>query len=703
MPMQEPQPMQQPSFDPQQASMLAPEEPPVMEEKPAPPAPAFDVKLAGKSEAKVKLRKETVEKILAHYNEYRQDYQNRIEPLLLAIYRCYHGMRPKDPGPYLWTYIIREGFRQLETLKPQVAGPLLGGDELFRYLPRRDGFEERAATATSAVHYEIRAQELDVELRRALDLCLYYGTAFIVDGWRHFKRLNRKIALLHAPESVDVWDRSSEEVLVDAPFIEVYGPDEFFSNPWIEDPRKSPMCMTAKMVTVGALKSMVRDGYLDADEVEEAIKEGPRENEVQPARDGPRGEGEEYDTRLDEILPEDGLHQLITVWTNNGWEYVLVNDTLCHGQRFEGEAPVTRLANTPQHGKLHGIPELETILDELNLLQDFASMMVDNMHFANVPMFKVKKGTAAGWLASNFRPGGKIEVNNMEDVQELVTDKRSISIMPQILQFVQNNAKQATGITDELSGVGSTGGTATAYSRKQDAATIRMKDKVALLMPPFRRIYARMYDLMACNLSTEKALRLEGADGQYLFGKYGPKDFEAEIDIEVTLAQSMEPNPEVAARWQTILGLCQNNPTIDQQEVYLELFRALGVKRPRRLLVNPARQQQDAMDENANVLATGILPEPRPGENHQVHLQIHMMQTQTPMFQLSPPAVQAELMRHIQQHVGYFQLQQRQSSPAPAPRGPGSVLPEADARTEQRFGNGQRGAMQQGVLQGGGQ
>ena len=40
-----------------------------------------------------------------------------------------------------------------------------------------------------------------------------------------------------------------------------------------------------------------------------------------------------------------------------------------------------------------------------------------------------------------------------------------------------------------------------------------------------------------------------------------------------------------------LLGLCQNNPTIDQQEVYLELFRAL--------------------DENANVLATGILPASR--------------------------------------------------------------------------------------------
>ena len=66
--------------------------------------------------------------IFSRYRDYRKAY---IEPSWRETYEAYNGVPPAYTMPYASYYPLKEIFREVEALKPQLASVLLPGDKLF--------------------------------------------------------------------------------------------------------------------------------------------------------------------------------------------------------------------------------------------------------------------------------------------------------------------------------------------------------------------------------------------------------------------------------------------------------------------------------------------------------------------------------------------------------------------------------------------
>ncbi len=635
------------------------------------------------------------------FNAYKDFREAEIEPIWNACYRAKKGLAPLSNGPYKKTYVVREIFRQLETLKPQLAKAFFGGENLFKYVAQQQGFEQDGEAATSIVHQQIKRGRLEMELHDFLGTKVELGTAYMTYGWRKFKHNIRKIRKMHAPNETAWWDRETDEQVSEGPYIENIPPWEMYCHPYVVDPRLAPACFRRQTVSKDDLKTLIREGYIDADKTREACECNGSGSNVNDARQS----GLPRDVpQFDELegFDEDTDVEMLTMWSNSGWEYVILNGTHCvrAKRRSEPDIPIITDRNYPEPGFHYGTPEALLILEDQKILNDFWSMFYDVTHYTLNPMMKVLRKAAKDYSNTRFQPGGMILLDDLNDVQPLLTQPVAQNIV-QAAQDVRGNMKIATGITDELSGA-SQQRTATGVVRLQDAAGERIDYKIVLSMPAFSDIYRQLYNLNARFLNEEVEVRMEGA-GQQVFARYGPEVFGADIDVDTELANTLESSPEAASKWAMAIKMVGMDPLVDRQQLLVSYFRAIGVKRPKKLLASSITQQSDALEENQQMLTSGILMDPRPTDNHAMHAQIHMLQMHDPVFQSLPEQWKTEAMRHLQTHLAYVQAQSQQNAQMQqaSMQGPSqSIAPEADARTEAMFGNAMTGAQQQGELPG---
>lgn len=646
-------------------------------------------------------RKQVAENIKQVFLAYKGWREQEVDFIWDGMERAYKGLKPRNPGPYKYNYVIREIFRQVETLKPQLAKQFFNSDQLFRFEPRHAGFESQAAAATSICHDQIRRYNMVSELRSfGIDSPLLYGVGYLTYGWRRYKHVLRKIKPMHDLNKKKWWKRETEEVDQACPYLEALHPRDVYVHPNAEDPRYSPAVFVRRVVSLDDLKTLVREGWLDAKCVEKVGENQDGSLAYMSLEEKHRN----YDRKLDRTPDGEDPQEMLICWTNDGWEYVLINrQFLVRGQRLEdGVIPILAQRNYPQMGEHYGIPEPFVILDDQRILNDMMSMFVDSYHITCNPMFKVKRGDAEkAWKMTTFRPGGHVVVNDINDIVPFDAKPTDMNLA-QNAQFILRNMKLSTGVTDELAGAGSQAKTATGLVRLQDAAGARMEDKVARLIPGYREAYKILYNLNANNLDEEVAARLEGDDGVRAFRRYGPEVFSPDVDVEVVLSNMMESSPELMNKWQSMFQMMNGNPMVEQTALIERVFRAMGEKKPKMFLSNPVNAQGDALEENGQWKNVGVLPDPKPSDNHQVHLQIHQMQAASSEAATKDPMWVQELQRHIALHQAYLaQMQQSQAQASqtnlePEPQGMG--MPEADARTNAMFDNGQTGAEQQGAM-----
>jgi hypothetical protein len=649
-------------------------------------------------------RQKAVTRLLAHYDAYASWRKAHVEDGLNACYRAYQGYRPRSSS-YHHTYVIREIFRQVETLKPEVFERFFSREQLFRYKAKRPGFEEAAAAATQIVHDQLAAN-LGRNMRALwdwMDTAILWGTSYLIFGWRSFKHTQWKINRVHDPVTREPWwDRETDEVIEEGPYLDHRTPFEVYTHPEVADVGQSPVVFQRETITPAGLKTLVRSGWADADLVKKAAAGGKLtaldiEGELRP---------EDFPL-LDLPSEEDERMELLTGWTNDGWEYGVLNrEYLIRAREMEFARPtIVCLRNYPQVREHYGTPEPLVLLEEQNLLNDFMSMFADGVHFTCNPMFKMTREAHTSWLQTYFQPGGAVVLDKLDQLAPLGVNPAVLDL-PNVAGFILNNMK-ATGIRD-VAQLGQP--TATQHMSVVSAAGKRVSYKIARWKPEFRHIYTALYELNRLYLDQEVAVRMEGPAGAEAFARYEPTVFDADVDVQVELADEAEADPEAALRWQNALRLSAGDPGVDRAALWERFFRAMRVREPRKLLLDPTLAYSDAQRENTEAVLHGFLPLPRAQDNDQIHLGVHAPLRASPLGRLQEPEAMASFERHCMAHAE--RLMARQQSRAQfgtAMEGPGpgemeqrsgSPVPAADERTEGLFLNGPRGAAWQGGMEG---
>jgi hypothetical protein len=135
-------------------------------------------------------------------------------------------------------------------------------------------------------------------------------------------------------------------------------------------------------------------------------------------------------------------------------------------------------------------------------------------------------------------------------------------------------------------------------------------------------------------------------------------DFDGRIDVIPVSDPNIFSMSQRIALAQTQLQLAQSNPDIHNlHAAYRRMYQALEVQNIDELLPPPPQPQPvDAVIENGKALAGNLL-QAFEGQNHDAHIEIHIMALQLPLVQASPP-VMGVLISHIMEHVSLLAREQ---------------------------------------------
>lgn len=611
--------------------------------------------------------------------------------------KLYDGLVDGPSFPYGALYEIREVFRQVEASRAMMAVSLFGQRRRFKYLPLQPEVEDVSNKATAAVRQQLKEFKLNSQLIRWVKMPAKVGISYLYEGWAGYKRIKRKLSQLHSVEG-KTFERLCEEVKHGGPWIEWLDHWKVFAWPWIEQIENQRCVFVRELVDGEYLRTMVRENEFDRDQVEKAL-----ESEANGVDKGDFHRGEWESNNFAET--GDKEYELITCWTSTGWVYAMVGTTVVQGKRngFE-RIPIRALKYYAREGEHYGQSEPQILAAEQILLRDAASMWVDSIHYKLQPMWVASNTMRQSFKNTTFRPGGVIWVDGKPDemIKPLPTTQDTFQL-GQVLETIRRYMQNDTSLTDEVTGLGSRHRTATGLQALQQAASLRHKLKLIEWTEDIEQVYLDIYEMNRMFLNEDVFARVESVNGEVMPGSYGPEIFMPEVEVELNIPDSMEAPGVRQQRIIPFLQMAQRDPRLNFPYLVEQAGLAFEFPNPKKLLIDPARSKSDTLQDIADFVKYGILPDPMPTDNHQERLQIYAMFSQTPTYAGLDDMMKEKFERHVRIHEDYMaQMASISGGNGGITEGDDGpqypVSDEANARTEAIMQNGQTGAAQQGRL-----
>jgi len=183
-------------------------------------------------------------------------------------------------------------------------------------------------------------------------------------------------------------------------------------------------------------------------------------------------------------------------------------------------------------------------------------------------------------------------------------------------------------------------------------------------------VQARVHFALKQELGLLKNIIRDYSDTDYLYepeGTKGPRAKQSDYQ-HVDVIPVSDPNAATMSQrvvqYQAVIQMAQMAPDIyDLPQLHRRMLDVLGIKNADKLV--PLEEDQkptDPVSENQNVLKGKPL-KAFMYQDHQSHIQVHMMMLQDPLIQQfigqnpRAPAIQAALTAHVAEHVGYMMRQ----------------------------------------------
>ena len=183
-------------------------------------------------------------------------------------------------------------------------------------------------------------------------------------------------------------------------------------------------------------------------------------------------------------------------------------------------------------------------------------------------------------------------------------------------------------------------------------------------------VQARVHFALKQELGLLKNIIRDYSDTDYLYepeGTKGPRAKQSDYQ-HVDVIPVSDPNAATMSQrvvqYQAVIQMAQMAPDIyDLPQLHRSMLEVLGIKNAAKLVpLEEDMKPTDPVSENQNVLKGKPL-KAFMYQDHQSHIQVHMMLLQDPLIQQfigqnpRAPAIQAALTAHVAEHVGYMMRQ----------------------------------------------
>ncbi|PLR84652.1 hypothetical protein CVD25_01050 [Bacillus canaveralius] len=242
------------------------------------------------------------------------------------------------------------------------------------------------------------------------------------------------------------------------------------------------------------------------------------------------------------INSEDALYEVIHYWEDDK-KVMIINRTYV---AFEGEnpfwhkkKPYVKDVYTEVPGEFYGMGVVEIMEDLQDELNTERNMRIDYRAFSLRRMFKVRRGSDISRSELKWRPGGIINVDNMDDVQEFKVEAGIGASFGQE-DMIKQDMKDASGAHDVVMGTANTSETATTTMTKDNNASVRFKHIISSIENRLLTGIARhIIQLNQQFIDDEKILRVAGQNGDD-WVTISPEEIQGEFDL-VPMGTSVEP------------------------------------------------------------------------------------------------------------------------------------------------------------------
>lgn len=544
---------------------------------------------------------QVLNKVVTDYNEAEQSRGTR-EGKWQTWYKLYRSYAEKrDTGDKRANLFIPYVYSIVETVVPRLIATVFSSRPYIGVLPVKEEAIENAKDMENLIDYQLTQKIGIIGVATSwFKEALIYGTSILKVGWEYEEDEVWVDEPLMELFGFPVGSRRVKKVqpVKDDPLVEHIDLWDFYIDPRAKDIDEADYCIHKVFRDVKYLKRMEEQGiYKNIDEVIKVNKEGA---------------GSWYEEGVGTTAFETGMNsrlgligmqsidkpsskiEILEYWTDDrviavaNRSVVIRNDENPYHHR---KKPFVRLVDVLVPHEFYGIGEIEPIEDLQYELNSLRNQRMDNINILINRMWKVIRGADIDAKQLVSRPGGIIEVDDMDDVQEIQMTDTSGNAIENVIEMVRRDMDNADGVYDYARGeTTDRRETATTAALLSQAANERFNLKVKLIEDlGMRRLGVLLSQLNQQYIDTEKAIRILGQDGMDFY-TLSPENIRGQFDI-MPLGSSVEPITNKENKLQSYINLytiLKDSPYVNHPEIIKKILEAADIKDLNRVIIDDA-------------------------------------------------------------------------------------------------------------------
>lgn len=492
------------------------------------------------------------------------------------LYRSWIDMSSRDKRRS--NTFIPLTFSLVETAAARYVLSMMGSDPIVSVLPRGSDDIDGAFGMELAMQYYLEKMGIFIPLAEVARLLLIYGDGFIVNRWRHEKRIvMKKEPVVFMGTKIGEQEVEEERIIYDGPWGDVVAPFQVYADPY--------------GYSVDSCRWIVVEDWVSRQQLEMDEEQGRVEN-VSKIGDsgGDAGDSEVFRFWKDVgyETPE-GDKEMVLRWRmfeDDHWitiansETVILDDNNPHNHQLK---PVAQFPKVPQSKSFYSLSAIRPVARLQHLINTQIDQVMDRNNMTLHPLIAYDANKQIDPYRLISSPNQTVPVDG-DPASSLYVHKipELTGAVMEFVQYIRAAFDEASGYFGYQRGFSDQRQTATVGSILNEQGDMRIRfDTMAAEEYGMRR-WARLIGADIQQFMTDPVQARLTGNGRPLFPRLTPDEIMGDYDYRFTGPQSVYNREVDRAQITEIMNLVANFPEINRStlaEAVIDMYPSLRIRK----------------------------------------------------------------------------------------------------------------------------
>lgn len=292
-----------------------------------------------------------------------------------------------------------------------------------------------------------------------------------------------------------------------------------------------------------------------------------------------------------------------------GWKIIRKVDNPTKDADGEQYKPFVklRLKNNPLINRAYDTGAVEPTLYIQRSFNGLVNEFLDNVELVNNNMWKKKRGANVSPMDLIMRPGGTIDVDNMEDIAPLQTPDIKQSLLESI-KFLDSEFQQASMVVNLLKSIPDSN-TATEANLSQQNSNTLLSVVDGNVKDALSEVGQMVLDCSLANIEEDQSIKIFDGDDKAVIATFKPSEIKGKHDIQVSADR-----PQLTSTADRQKQLVQLAGVIAKDSFTMSKYPDILTKLYKKWLELGGEGDVSSFFEEAKVPGAGQVPPATPGQ-----------------------------------------------------------------------------------------